>query len=446
MLVNNHRQDGDKVYADLLNRVRIGKPNEEDLNLLRTRVRLEGHPDLPDEALRVMSTNKEVNKYNDRRLTQVREEEHVFEAIARSRTQKKLKPMTDKTGAIKGTQLQKTLKLKIGAKVMMTANVATTDSLTNGSFGEVVEFERDEGGKISAVLVQFVEEKSGREMRKTRPDIQKKYPGKNITAVKRYHQEYTLTGRAKSGSATATAIQFPLRLAFAATAHKLQGATVKKPNCLVVDLRSKLQAAQGYVMISRVQESKQLFILGHLPQDKLFASPEALQELERMEKIAINNRMKEEKAIISSINIYSLKKNFEDMKASAKIRTSEVICIQETWFEPEQDISHDFQIIGFNVHFASVGRGKGIATYFTNSFIIEKDIVQPTYQMTKIVSEDKEIINVYRSTNAPVNFLVDLKSLINDDRITYIVGDFNICHKTEKTNKVVQHLKDTGFR
>ena len=446
MLVNNHRQDGDKVYADLLNRVRIGKPNEEDLNLLRTRVRLEGHPDLPQEALRVMSTNKEVNKYNDRRLTQVREEEHVFEAIARSRTQKKLKPMTDKTGAIKGTQLQKTLKLKIGAKVMMTANVATTDSLTNGSFGEVVEFERDEGGKISAVLVQFVEEKSGRELRKTRPDLQRKYPGKHITAVKRYHQEYTLTGRAKSGSATASATQFPLRLAFAATAHKLQGATVKKPNCLVVDLRSKLQAAQGYVMISRVQESKQLFILGHLPENKLFASPDALEELERMEKVALNNSMQNEKAVVSSINIYSMKKHFGDMKASARIRTSEAICIQETWLEPEKDPTTNFQMDTFNVHFASVGRGKGIATYFKDEFRVDQDIVKATYQMTKIISEEKEIINVYRSTNAPANFLDDLKSLINVDRVTYIVGDFNICYKTEKTNDVVKTLLNLGFR
>ena len=67
--------------------------------------------------------------------------------------------MTDNTGAIVGTQLQKTLKLKIGAKVMMTANVATTDSLTNGTFGEVIGFEKDDRGKISSVLVEFVDEK-----------------------------------------------------------------------------------------------------------------------------------------------------------------------------------------------------------------------------------------------------------------------------------------------
>ena len=47
LLVKNHRQESDKQYADLLNRVRIGEQNDEDIELLKTRVRQDGHPDLP---------------------------------------------------------------------------------------------------------------------------------------------------------------------------------------------------------------------------------------------------------------------------------------------------------------------------------------------------------------------------------------------------------------
>jgi len=62
-LLKNHRQEEDKTYADLLNRVRTGDQTEEDLDLLRTRVRPEGHLDLEGDALIVTCLNKDVNAH-----------------------------------------------------------------------------------------------------------------------------------------------------------------------------------------------------------------------------------------------------------------------------------------------------------------------------------------------------------------------------------------------
>ena len=137
---------------------------------------------------------------------------------------------------------------------------------------------------------------------------------------------------------------------------------IRDRNCLVVDLRAKIEANQAYVMISRVQELRQLLILGHLPEQKIFASIEALEEHARMKTLALNNKMKDRTALVASMNIYSLKKHHPDLKTSAKITTSEVVCVQETWIEPNQDDTNKYQIPEFNVHFNSVGRGKGIAT------------------------------------------------------------------------------------
>ena len=39
LLEINHRQGNDKTYADLLNRLRIGKETEEDIELLSSRIR-----------------------------------------------------------------------------------------------------------------------------------------------------------------------------------------------------------------------------------------------------------------------------------------------------------------------------------------------------------------------------------------------------------------------
>ena len=46
MLTENHRQGNDKTYGDLLNRIRIGDQTNEDMDLLRTRIRPKNYPDL----------------------------------------------------------------------------------------------------------------------------------------------------------------------------------------------------------------------------------------------------------------------------------------------------------------------------------------------------------------------------------------------------------------
>ena len=66
--------------------------------------------------------------------------------------------------------------------------------------------------------------------------------------------------------------------------------------------------------------------------------------------------------------------------------------------------------------------------------------------MSKVSSEDVDIINVYRSTNAPHSFVNDLDNLICPERITHIVGDFNICYNEERENNVIKYLEKMGFR
>ena len=70
-LETNHRQGKYKRYGDLLNRMRVGKLNSEDIDLLRTRIRSSiNHPDIPENALHVRCTNKEVNDINEQTFTE----------------------------------------------------------------------------------------------------------------------------------------------------------------------------------------------------------------------------------------------------------------------------------------------------------------------------------------------------------------------------------------
>ena len=119
----------------------------------------------------------------------------------------------------------------------------------------------------------------GQQKQETQPKLSKLYKG--CTSVERIMFQYSLAKKSKNVSSFAKVIQFPLSLCFAATCHRFQGQTVYKPNKTVNDFRTVFQAAQGYVMLSRVETLKQLFILGHLPDNKFYANHQALEELKR---------------------------------------------------------------------------------------------------------------------------------------------------------------------
>ena len=63
-LEENHRQEEDRLFADMLNRIRVGSFTNDDIDILQTRVREEDHPDLKG-ALVIASTHDVVNKQNE---------------------------------------------------------------------------------------------------------------------------------------------------------------------------------------------------------------------------------------------------------------------------------------------------------------------------------------------------------------------------------------------
>ena len=336
--------------------------------------------------------------------------------------------------------MQKALKLKVGAKVMLTYNINTCDSLTNGAFGEIVGFDHNINGTYKEVYVHFFNSDCGRETRKKYPWLQEKYPGKNVLGIKPIEFQYSLSRSKSKGLSSALIIQYPLRLAFASTAHKVQGLTVKKPNSLVVDLRSVRESAQAYVILSRVQALSQLYIIESVSEEKITSSTFAIEELDRMEKMAVNLQNKR-KTMLLSCNIRSIKKNLDHLMAYEESIRSSVMCLQETWLDPSEP--KDLVVNGWKQHNNSVGRGRGISTFFTDAFYWICDISESHYQMTKITSGELDIINVYRSDRANTkSFIQDLLSLITFDK-TLIVGDFNLCFKSEANHSIFKSLR--GF-
>ena len=77
-------------------------------------------------------------------------------------------------------------------------------------------------------------------------------------------------------------IQFPLKLAFACTAHKIQGATIPKPNKAIINVTDTFTAAMVYVELSRVCALSQILIVNEFDKSKMYPNMKALEELERL--------------------------------------------------------------------------------------------------------------------------------------------------------------------
>ena len=117
------------------------------------------------------------------------------------------------------------LKLKIGAKVMLIHNIDTSDHLTNGQLGQLAGVIKTTSGEIDKLLIRFDNEKVGRNSKEKHPLINAKYP--DCIVIERVALQYTLRKRSGDVGTTATVIQFPMKLAFAITSHKIQGQTLR---------------------------------------------------------------------------------------------------------------------------------------------------------------------------------------------------------------------------
>ena len=443
-LTFNHRQGDDLIYSEILNKIRLcdgreGEIDQDHLDILKDRVFDRNDPQIPTDALYLTARNSEVNLINEQRLSVISGDIIELKAIVMTGKSLNTKPRINwNTGEVWNTPLQANLKLKIGAKVMLTYNVDTCDGLTNGARGELIGCEThviDEKVRVRRLYVHFVEERMGREKRKAchstpyLSNLQKMFPHKNPTPVDRL--EFKFSNSSDGKSCDNTAINFPLRLCFATTSHKIQGQTVRKPNKLVVDLKNVFQAALSYVMLSRVESLDQIFIIDDVYPRKIYPDKVAKSEFLKMSESLVAENKEQAYLNILSLNIRSLSKHLPDLILEQNIRDRDLILLQQTCLPADQVDTSKFDIEDFQCEFNSVGNGGGLAVYFRDSFHHVKNITKKMHQLTKVTSSELDVICVYispqsKSQYCQLTFLRDLQSILDSRKKTVIVGDFNI--------------------
>ena len=173
----NYRQGKDKQYADILNRIRVGKMTDEDVALLKSRVRPKNHPDLKDVSLYIVPTRKTCAKYSEDYLNSKVEQEIILKAIHCNATKKSFKPFIEKKeGAIGTTSFLDVIRVKIGSKFILIHNIDTADGVTIGQLGVLVHVIDTTDSKPDKLIANLQNKEVGVENRKIYPNLAKRYP------------------------------------------------------------------------------------------------------------------------------------------------------------------------------------------------------------------------------------------------------------------------------
>ena len=135
----------------------------------------------------------------------------------------------------------------------------------------------------------------------------------------------------------------------------------------------------------------------------------------------------------------------EDIKVDTTLLKADIILLQETSLNIGGNENYEIPSHPVHIHVRE-GNGKGISVYMKKPFAEKKVLTREGFQVVQIRVDNLNIFNVYRSSIGSREELCEtLDSLIKIERPSIVCGDFNICGKMEKNNKISRHLEGKGF-
>ncbi len=228
-LSTNHRQKDDATFFEILNRMREGRIDKNDINTLNNRCISN-----PNELRRVITlfpTKAQAESLNKRELAAIEAKEYSFRARIVFNAKNNQTPKLESSFPI-----TENLKLKLGALVMLTAN-DSDKRWVNGTLG-VVSFISDSAIKV---------------------DIDKRTY--EVKPVKFTEQEITYANGKIQYEKVLEVEQYPIMLAYAITIHKSQGMTYQKVAC---NINNCFASGQAYVALSRCVSLSGLYLLDQI--------------------------------------------------------------------------------------------------------------------------------------------------------------------------------------
>ena len=227
-----------------------------------------------------------------------------------------------------------------------------------------------------------------------------------------------------------------------------QGSTIQKPAKVYADLNETFGAAMCYVILSRIMCLKQLVLAPFNP-TKIYCNEEAKAEAIGIRDRALNRKsspwdQRESRAFrISTLNVRSLQKHFQDLNDDVFLQQSDILCVNETWLLSDPSV----QFEGFYSQYLNL-KSKGTALYSKFGF---EDIEKVhSSSMSMIVARFKlfDVLSVYRfSDSSDIEELTNqVTAYVNFTKPVLVLGDFNIDLLKLPENILSQKLKEYGFK
>lgn len=281
VLLSKIWRQADPVWQRVLNEVRMGVVSTESEKILRGRMNTNWREETIKPTV-LFSRNTDVDKVNDVNMKVLDSEIHKFVAetvVDKSKWTDTGLSMPDKSSDLFQFAVSKldqdapynsVLELRIGAQVMLMVNSDLDGGLVNGSRGIVVDFDKVRKFPI----VKF---------KKGEPRIIEPYVW--------YSHEMPHIGRQ----------QIPLRIAYAITIHKSQGASI---DSAIVDIgKSTFEYGQAYVALSRVRSLDGLHVFA-LDLTKIKTHPRVLEFYRKLQSGSgsLTNAIVEDSVIVPKSN------------------------------------------------------------------------------------------------------------------------------------------------
>ncbi|XP_068069853.1 uncharacterized protein [Danio rerio] len=341
------RQKEDLAFAQLLNRLRVKRKSdalkEEDRALLLQAVR--NPQDCPRDALHIFATNKEVHSHNSNTVNALHADIITIHAED-YRKDPRTGGMKRQTKPVMGNKddLLDTIQVAVGVRIMMIRNLDVEDGLVNGCFGNIGNIVTKTRDGIAFVHMLGIQPDNPNAGQKYRRRLQ----GDQDTLVYIERSEEPVKKRAVRR-------QFPIKLAYACTAHKVQGMTMQSA---VVSLKRIFEPGMAYVALSRTTSLGGLYIRD-FDEKKIYADPEITTSLERMKTATLEgimplfdwkktNTSLVEKLIVVHHNTEGLQSHIEDIKHHHELLLCDIFCVTETHLSGSCISSH-VQLEGFKM-------------------------------------------------------------------------------------------------